>query len=67
MKMAVRGIQFVTDSDGQKVAVMLDLKEWGELWEDIYDNMLAEERAGESSMPLEEFEDELRTEGLLSE
>jgi len=65
--MAVKGVQFVTDSDGQKVAVMLDLKKWGELWEDIYDNMLADERAGESSMPLEEFENELRAEGLLSE
>ena len=57
--MAVRGVQFVTDSDGQKVAVMLDLKEWGELREDIYDNMIADERAGEDSTPLEEFEAEL--------
>ncbi|HEX8423517.1 MAG TPA: hypothetical protein VF634_08900 [Pyrinomonadaceae bacterium] len=65
--MAVRGVQFVTDSDGQRIAVLLDLKEWGELWEDIYDNMLADERAGESSMPLEEFEGELRAEGLLNE
>jgi len=46
---------------------MLDLKEWGEIWEDIYDNMLADERAGESSVPLEEFENKLRAEGLLSE
>jgi PHD/YefM family antitoxin component YafN of YafNO toxin-antitoxin module len=65
--MAVRGVQFVTDSNGQKVAVLLDLKEWGELWEDIYDNMIADERAGESSMPLAEFEAELRAEGLLNE
>lgn len=65
--MAVRGVQFVTDSDGQRIAVLLDLKEWGELWEDIYDNMIADDRAGESSMPLEEFETELRAEGLLNE
>ena len=65
--MAVRGVQFVTDSDGQRIAVLLDLKEWGELWEDIYDNMIADERIGESSMPLEEFETELRAEGLLNE
>jgi PHD/YefM family antitoxin component YafN of YafNO toxin-antitoxin module len=57
----------VTDSDGQKVAVLLDLKEWGELWEDIYDNMIADERAGEGSMPLADFEAELRAEGLLNE
>jgi hypothetical protein len=65
--MAVRGVQFVTDSDGRKVAVLLDLKEWGELWEDIYDNMTADERAGERSMPLADFEAELRAEGLLNE
>jgi PHD/YefM family antitoxin component YafN of YafNO toxin-antitoxin module len=64
---AVRGVQFVTDTDGRKVAVLLDLEEWGELWEDIYDNMLARERADEPSMSLEEFEDELRDEGLLNE
>jgi hypothetical protein len=65
--MAVKGVQFVTDTDGRKVAVLLDLEEWGELWEDIYDNMLADARAGEPSMPFEEFEDELRAEGLLNE
>ncbi len=64
--MAVRGVQFVTDRDGQKVAVLLDLKEWGELREDIYDNMVADERAGEDGMPLAEFEAELRAEGLLN-
>jgi hypothetical protein len=33
--MTVKGVQFVTGTDGRKVAVMLDLEEWGELWEDI--------------------------------
>ena len=65
--MAVRGVQFLTDTEGRKVAVLLDLEEWGELWEDIYDNMLADERAEEPSTPLEEFEAELRAEGLLNE
>jgi hypothetical protein len=54
--MAVKGVQFVTDSEGHKVAVQLDLKEWGELWEDIYDNMIADERAGEPTITLQEFE-----------
>ena len=65
--MVVPGVQFVTDADGRKVAVMLDLKEWGELWEDIYDNIIADSRQGETTMPLAEFEAELRAEGLLSE
>ncbi|HEY0080549.1 MAG TPA: hypothetical protein VGB73_18235 [Pyrinomonadaceae bacterium] len=65
--MGVKGVQFVTDTDGHKVAVLLDLKEWGELWEDIYDNMLADERAGETSMSIEDFEAELKANGLLNE
>ena len=65
--MVVPGVQFVTDADGRKVAVMLDLKEWGELWEDIYDNIIADSRKGEPTIPLAEFETELRAEGLLSE
>ncbi len=65
--MVVRGVQFVTDSEGHKTAVMLDLKEWGELWEDIYDNMIADERAREPTTSLGDFEAELRTEGLLNE
>jgi hypothetical protein len=63
--MTVKGVQFVTDTDGRRVAVLLDLKEWGELWEDIYDNMLADERAGEDSVSLDDFESELRAEGLV--
>jgi hypothetical protein len=63
----IKGVQFVTDSAGHKVAVLLDLQEWGELWEDIYDNMIAKERANEPSIKLEDFEDDLRREGLLSE
>jgi hypothetical protein len=58
--MTIQGIQFVTDSPGTKVAVQLDLKKWGELWEDIYDNIVADSRKGEPTMPLEEFEAELR-------
>jgi hypothetical protein len=63
----MRGVQFVTDTDGRKVAVLLDLEEWGELWQDIYDNILADERAGEPSASLDEFEVELRADGLLND
>ena len=59
-RIAMKGVRFVTDTEGHKVAVMLDLAEWGELWEDIYDNIIADQRAGEPGMSLENFEDELR-------
>ena len=63
----MRGVHFVTDADGKKVAVQLDLDEWGELWEDIYDAMIARERKGEPTTSLAEFEEELRRDGLLSD
>jgi hypothetical protein len=63
----IKGVQFVTDSSGNRVAVLLDLQEWGELWEDIYDGIMARERANEPRMKLGDFEDELRKEGLLSD
>ena len=53
--MAIRGIQFVTDTQGKKVALQLDLNEWGELWEDIYDNIVADSRKGEPTLPLDKF------------
>ena len=53
--MAIRGIQFVTDAQGKRVAVQLDLNEWGELWEDIYDNIVADSRKGEPTLPLDKF------------
>jgi hypothetical protein len=64
---ALKGVRFVTDTEGNKVAVMLELAEWGELWEDIYDNMIANQRANEPGMILDEFESELRAEGLSNE
>lgn len=65
--MSIRGVQFVTDTEGHKTAVLLDLKEWGELWEDIYDNLVAEARKDEPTVSLAEFEAELKAEGLLNE
>ncbi len=65
--MTVKGVQFVTDTDGRKVAVLLDLEEWGELWEDIYDNILAEERANEPTESWEAVKERLRSEGRLDD
>ncbi|HEX8723714.1 MAG TPA: hypothetical protein VF736_24065 [Pyrinomonadaceae bacterium] len=63
--MTVKGVQFVTDTDGRKVAVLLDLEEWGELWEDIYDGMLAQERGGEPTESWEAVKERLHREGRL--
>ncbi|NJN89635.1 MAG: hypothetical protein HC840_23490 [Leptolyngbyaceae cyanobacterium RM2_2_4] len=46
----MRGVQFVVNEDGEKTAVLLDLQEWGELWEDFYDILISRSRAGEESV-----------------
>ena len=40
----VKGVEFVVDDDGQKKAVLIDLKKHGKVWEDLYDTLLAKER-----------------------
>ena len=36
----MKGISFVTNDENKKVAVLIDLKEHGDLWEDFYDGFL---------------------------
>ncbi len=63
----MKGIQFLTDEKGKKTAVQLDLREHGELWEDIYDSLLAKRREKEPTVPLETVEKRLRQMGKLND
>jgi hypothetical protein len=45
---AMSGIQFVTDEKGRRVAVQIDLKKHGELWEDIEDILVSRSRRHEN-------------------
>jgi hypothetical protein len=45
--MTVKGIQFVVDGQGEKTAVLIDLKKHKEVWEDFYDSLVARSRADE--------------------
>jgi hypothetical protein len=49
------GIQFVTDEKGRKVAVQIDLKRYGALWEDFRDGLVTESRRKEKSIPYEQY------------
>lgn len=53
------GIHYVTDEKGNPTAVMLDLQQWGELWEDIYDGIIAEQRKNEPLIPWDEVKRQL--------
>jgi hypothetical protein len=43
----MEGITYTVDAKGRRTGVIIDLKKHGELWEDIYDNLLAEQRKNE--------------------
>ncbi len=62
----MKGIQFVTDEAGKKTAVQIDLKEYGVLWEDFYDSLIAESRANEPRETLESVKKRLQKQGKLN-
>ena len=59
------GIKFVTDEKGQKVAVQIDLKKLGDIWEDFYDNLIAKQRIDEPRESLDSVKAILRKKGKL--
>ena len=56
----MRGVQFLVDDDGEKTAVLIDLKKNARLWEDFYDIALARSRATEPRESLESVKRRLR-------
>ena len=56
----MKGIQFVVDDHGEKKAVLIDLQKNKELWEDIYDSLVAAQRAHEPRETLEDVKNKLR-------
>lgn len=49
----MEGIQFLTNDKGERVAVQIDLRKYGDLWEDVYDSLIARRRSAE---PRESFD-----------
>jgi hypothetical protein len=50
----VKGVEFLVDDEGRKKAVLIDLKKYGEIWEDFYDTLRVKERESEPRESLEE-------------
>jgi hypothetical protein len=63
----MRGIQFVTDEKGRKVAVQIDLKKYGAVLEDFWDGLISESRREEKGIPLEKIKADLVKCGRLRE
>ncbi|NMG60067.1 hypothetical protein E1H12_16475 [Geitlerinema sp. P-1104] len=58
----MKGIQFVVNEAGEKQAVLIDLAEWGELWEDFYDVLVAHAREQEEEVSWEELKQDIQAE-----
>lgn len=62
----MKGINYIVDADNEKIAVQIDLKTHGELWEDFYNLLTFEARKEEESVSLESVVEELKKEELIS-
>ncbi|USR90250.1 hypothetical protein NEA10_15560 [Phormidium yuhuli AB48] len=58
----MKGIEFVVNEAGEKQAVLIDLAEWGELWEDFHDVLVAHAREQEEEVSWEELKQDIQAE-----
>ena len=49
----MRGVHYIVDDQGERTAVVIDLRKHRRLWEDFYDRALAESRRREPRETLE--------------
>ena len=61
----MKGVQFVVDENGQRTAVVIDLKKYSEVWEDFYDSAVARKREHEPRESLDSVRKRLRCSGKL--
>ncbi|HYX72846.1 MAG TPA: hypothetical protein VE732_08745 [Nitrososphaera sp.] len=62
-----RNVQFVTDAEGKKVAVILPLEEYEEMLEDLHLGRVARESEEEERIPWPQVRAELKAEGKLDD
>ena len=60
------GIQFVTDANGRRIAVQIDLKKHRELWQETEDVLVSKSRRQEKRVPLDKVKAALVKSGKLS-
>lgn len=61
------GIQYIVTEQGDKTAVLIDLKKYKSIWEDFYDLLVAKSRENESRVSLQDVKDKLIKQGKLDE
>jgi hypothetical protein len=55
----MEGVQFLVNEEGEKTSVLIDLNEWGDLWEDFHDIMISRSRQDETEVSWDELKAEL--------
>jgi hypothetical protein len=58
-----RNVQYITNENGERMAVVMPIAEYEELLEDLHLTRIARETSHEPTRPLNEFVKELRIEG----
>jgi len=61
------GIQYIVTEQGDKTAVLIDLKKYKSIWEDFYDVLLAKARENEPRTSFNDVKDRLIRQGKLDE
>ncbi len=62
----MQGIKYVTNEEGERVAVLIDLKKYGEIWQDFFDVLTAKKRAKEPRESLASVKARLKKNGKLN-
>ena len=55
----MEGVQFLTNDKGERVAVQIDLRKHGDIWEDAYDSLTARKRSKEPRESLDSVKERL--------
>ena len=55
----MEGIQFLTNDNGERIAVQIDLRKHGDIWEDVYDSLTARKRSKEPRESLNSVKERL--------
>ena len=58
--MSLKGIQFLFDAEGKETAVLINLRHNRQVWEDIYDVIVADSRKDEPRVAWEEVKRRLK-------
>ena len=55
----MKGIKSLLNDSGEKTSVLIDLEQWGDLWDDFYDVMVYQSRQNEAEIDWEVLEAEI--------